>query len=57
MLSIGLDVHQGSSTLCILGPTGRVVKREVIRGHPRRVVERLAQIDEAFQICYEASSG
>ena len=57
MLSIGLDVHQRSSTLCILDPTGRMVKRESIKGHPRRVVDRLRQIDETFQVCYEASAG
>ena len=28
MLNIGIDVHQRSSALCILGPTGQLVKRE-----------------------------
>lgn len=57
MLTIGLDVHQRSSALCMLGPTGRLVKRETIKGHPRRVVEHLKQMGQPFQICYEASSG
>jgi len=57
MLNIGLDVHQRSSALCILSPTGQVVKRESIKGHPRRVVDRLRQIDEPFRVCYEASAG
>ena len=57
MYYIGLDVHQRSSALCILGPTGRTIKQEAIKGHPRRVVERLRQIDRPFEVCYEASSG
>lgn len=55
MYSIGLDVHQRSSSLCILGPAGRVVKRESIKGHPRRMVERLRQMKYSFRVCYEAS--
>lgn len=41
MYSIGLDVHQCSTALCILCPIGRVVERESIKGHPRKVVDRL----------------
>ena len=57
MLAIGMDVHQRSSTICIVGPTGRIVKRETIKGHPRLIVERLKRIGEPFEVCYEASSG
>ena len=57
MQYVGLDVHQRSSSLCVLGPTGRIVRRESIKGHPRCVVERLRQIDQPFEVCYEASSG
>lgn len=55
MYSIGLDVHQGSTALCILGPTGRVAKRESIKGHPRRVVEWLRQLEYPFRACDEAT--
>ena len=55
MYSIGLDVHRRSTALCILGPKGRVVKRESIRGHPRKVVDRLRQLDYSLRVCYEAT--
>ena len=55
MYSIVLDVHQRSAALCIIGPTGWVVKRESIKGHPRQVVDRLRQFDYPFRVCYEAT--
>lgn len=55
MYSIGLDVHQRSTAMCILGPTGRVVKRESVKGHPRRVIERMRRLDYPFRVCYEAT--
>ena len=55
MYSIGLDVHQHSTALCIVGPTGRLVKRESIKGHPRKVVDRLRKLDYPFRVCYEAT--
>jgi transposase len=57
MQYIGLDVHQRTSTLCVIGPTGRVIRRQTIKGHPRCVVEHLRQIDQPFAVCYEASVG
>lgn len=48
MLNIGLDVHLRSSALCILDSNGRVIRCESIKGHPRRVVERLARSKNPF---------
>ena len=55
MLKIGLDVHERNSALCVLGDKGQIVERIAVRGHPRRVIERLRRIQEPFEICYEAS--
>ena len=56
MLSVGLDVHERTSSLCILGGSGQRVKEQTIKGHPSRVVEHLRQLDEPFRICFEAST-
>ena len=56
MLSIGLDAHERTSSLCILGPSGRPVKELTLKGHPRRVLQWLGELDEPFQICFEAST-
>jgi transposase len=57
MLYIGLDVHQRTSTLCVLDEQGREVNIRTIKGHPRRVVEFLGETKGPFAICFEASSG
>jgi transposase len=56
MLSIGLDVHERTSSLCILDASGRIVKELTVRGHPRKVIEWLRTLDEPFQICFEVST-
>jgi transposase len=57
MLTIGLDVHQRLSALCILGPGGELVKEMVVRGGWDLLVAELSRIQEPFQVCYEASCG
>lgn len=57
MLTIGLDVHQRSSAVCILDENGRLFKQFTVRGGPRETVCRLAALHEPFQICFEASCG
>lgn len=57
MLTIGLDVHQKVSALCILGPGGALVKESVVRGGWDLLLAELAKIPEPFQVCYEASCG
>jgi transposase len=56
MLSIGLDVHERTSSVCILDSAGRVVKELTVKGHPRKVLELLLTLEEPFQICFEAST-
>ncbi len=56
MLNIGLDLHERTSSICILDSSGRIQRREKISGHPRRVVEFLRTIDEPFCVCFEAST-
>lgn len=56
MLSIGLDAHERTSSLCILDGSGQLVKEKTIRGHPRQAIEYLRRLDEPFRICFEAST-
>lgn len=56
MFHIGLDVHERTSSLCILDANGRIVNRHVVKGHPRRVLEWLRGFEEPFAICFEAST-
>lgn len=56
MLSIGLDVHERTTSVCILDESGRMVKELTIKGHPRRAVEWLGRLKERFQVCFEAST-
>lgn len=56
MYSIGMDVHERTTSLCILDDSGRTVKEVTIKGHPRRAVEWLSRLDGPFQVCFEAST-
>ncbi len=56
MLSIGLDAHERTSSACILDAAGRIVKEQRVNGHPRRMLEWLDEVQEPFQICFEAST-
>jgi transposase len=57
MYVIGMDVHQRSSSLCILDAQGQRVKEKTLRGSWREAVAWLAQLEQPFAICYEASCG
>lgn len=57
MLTVGLDVHQGSTAVCILDENGLRVKRFTHRGHPRDLAGVLEKLNEPFQVCFEASCG
>lgn len=57
MLTVGLDVHQSSSSICILDAQGKRIRREKISGGWDRLLSALAKIPKPFQICYEASTG
>lgn len=57
MWTVGLDVHQNATSVCILDEGGNRVKRFVHRGHPRGLVEVLAGLGERFRVGFEASCG
>ena len=57
MWSIGLDVHQFTSTFCILDENGKVVKIVTVRGGWKKLLAALGKIKQPFVICYEASCG
>lgn len=61
MLSVGLDVHQSSSSICVLDAKGNRIRQKEVRGGWDQVVLALGQIKGEFQeplrICYEASTG
>lgn len=58
MLTIGLDVHQSGTAVCILDDRGVAIKEVFFRGHPRDLVGYLRDTVAAdFQVCFEASCG
>ena len=57
MLTVGLDVHQRVSVLCILDHHGRHVRSKTIRGGWDQLRAELLKLSQRFQICYEASCG
>jgi transposase len=57
MLYVGLDVHQKRSSICILNDDGKLVKQELIHGPWPKVIDRLKEIAEPMNVCYEASCG
>jgi transposase len=57
MWSVGLDVHQHVSDLCILNGNGKMVKQMRIRGHFSKAVAELKKLRQPFAVCYEASCG
>ncbi len=55
---VGLDVHARRSSLCILDPCGKVVKRLEVRGSWPKLMEQVAsQVPRPFSVCFEASCG
>ena len=55
---VGLDVHARRSSLCILDPCGKVVKRLEVKGSWPKVLERVAaEVPRPFSVCFEASCG
>ena len=56
MFHVGLDVHLKYITVCILDSNGQVYQRCTLNSIGE-VVEKLMQLPEPFQVCYEASTG
>lgn len=57
MLTIGLDTHLRTSTLCILDDHGREINTRTIRGHWTKTVESIRNLGERFRVVFEASCG
>ena len=57
MFFIGLDVHQQTSSYCILNRHGQIVKEEKVRGDWDLLLTRLAAVPRPWTVCYEASCG
>ena len=56
MYHVGLDVHVQYITVCILNSDGKVHRRCTLHSIGE-VVSALQELDEPFQVCYEASTG
>ncbi len=56
MLTVGLDVHERTTSICILDGRGNVVKEQAVKGHPRRTLDTLRTLREPFKVCFEAST-
>jgi transposase len=57
MLSVGLDVHQSRTSVCVLDAQGNTLKQHEVKGGYAAVAESLKQLPEPFTVCYEASTG
>jgi transposase len=57
MLTIGLDVHQSRTSLCMMDARGNTLRQQEVKGGLDAVTEVLRKIKEPFQVCYEASTG
>jgi transposase len=57
MVYVGLDVHQRTSTICILDPNGRQVKTQTVKGPWSKLLAEVRQIKRPFAICFEATCG
>ena len=50
---IGMDVHAMSCTLCIVGPSGRQLKSDVVETNGQALVEYLRAIPRPRHLCFE----
>lgn len=57
MRYIGLDVHQHSTAVCVLGATGKKEREWNIKAGWNTVITEIQKIKGPKQICYEATSG
>jgi transposase len=57
MLTVGIDVHQRFSTVCVLNQQGAVMLERSVKGSASEVVKVLQDLGQPMQICYEASIG
>ena len=57
MYFVGLDVHQRTSSICILDQHGKVVKQQKVRGGWDQLIGQLEQAPRPMAVCFEASTG
>ena len=57
MFYVGLDVHWKTSSICILDANGKKVKAFTVHGPWSKVIAALEEIDQPFEVCFEASCG
>lgn len=57
MLTVGLDVHWRTSSMCILNESGKKIKELTVRGDWNKVITVLAGLGQPFQVVHEASCG
>lgn len=57
MLTVGLDVHQSRTSVCILDGKGNRVGEQEVKGGYEAVAGVLSKLGQPFQVCYEASTG
>jgi len=57
MWSVGLDVHQAWSCMCILDEHGKVVNRMTVAGRWPKLVAELEKLNHPMAVCFEASCG
>jgi transposase len=57
MYDVGLDVHQRTSTDCVLNSYGQVMQSRTVRGHWSKLIDELASWQHPMQVVYEASLG
>ena len=57
MTYVGLDVHQRTSTLCILDQNGRQLKTVTVKGPWPELLAEVRKIKRPFCICFEATCG
>lgn len=57
MLTIGLDVHQSKTSVCVLDARGNIFRQAEVKGDYAAVADYLGALKKPFQVCYEASTG
>ena len=52
---LGIDVHRDSSTICVLGPTGKRVRQDLVETNGRSLVRYVQQLAGRRHVCFEES--
>lgn len=57
MLTVGIDVHQRFSAVCVLDERGAVVLERMVKGGIAELVDLVRGLGQPTQVCFEASIG